>query len=163
MKRLILSLALLLLPSIVLASAPITRTTPFTNSTTRSRNILAAVALNATASARTITLTKGDGGLRASKLLVGVFYTYSAATTVTAQLSCALDGTNYAIRQTRAISSGTATLSNLTDSKTTGAANHDFMLEFDVRGCEAVKILFGGASADGSDLVNIQATTIVGD
>lgn len=125
---------------------------------TNARNILEGVALNATAADRTITVpTEGF-----SKLRVLVFYTYSAATTVTAQVTCSYDGTTYARVTSRAVSSGTATLSLVADEYTTSAADADFMIEYDVRGCKTVKVLFGGASAGAGDLVDVQAIATAG-
>jgi len=122
------------------------------------RNILAAVALNASAAARTITLSsEGFSDLR-----VLVFYTYSAATTVTAQATCSYDGTNYVRITSRAITAGASVLSLFADTYTTGGASADFSLEYSVSGCRKVKVLFGGASAGAGDLVNIQAVATVG-
>jgi hypothetical protein len=134
---------------------------------TNKHNLLEAVALNGAAATRTITLTLGDsnpGSAKGwSKLRVSVFYTYSAATTVTAQLSCSQDGTNYAILQTRNCSAGTCTLSDATDSKATGNADRQPMMEFDIRGCQKAKVVFGGAGAGAGDLVNVQAVAIAGE
>jgi hypothetical protein len=128
-------------------------------------NLLNQIALNVTAASRTITLSLGNmpagrPGDGFNKLRVFVFYTYSAATTVTALFSCSLDGTNYGSLLSRSIVSGASTVSVVTDTYTTGGANADLQYEYDVRGCASVQIVFGGASADGSDLVNVQAVAI---
>ena len=126
---------------------------------TNEYNLLEGVALNAaSASDRTITLnTKGFW----AKLRVSVFFTYTAATTVDAVFTCAYDGVNYAQITSRSISGGTATVSKLTDSHPV-SADSDFQLEYDVKGCEFVKVLFSGTGAGGSDTVDVQATTIAG-
>lgn len=138
----------------------------FLPASTNDYNLLEGVALNATAATRTITLNIGDAnGFKAeefTKIRVSVFFTWAAATTVTAQFSCAEDGTNYARLTTRSCSSGTCTVSLQSDSYATGGASADFSLEYDVRGCQKVKILFGGAGAGATDLVNVQATAIAG-
>lgn len=150
---------LLLAPVVSYAQAPLLRYSDFRNgASTTAQNILEGVALNATAATRTVTLdTDGFAGLR-----VLVFYTYSAATTVTAQATCTYDGTNYVRITSRATSAGAGTLSLFADTYTTGAADADFSIEYGVAGCKRVKVLFGGASADGSDLVDVQAVAYVG-
>lgn len=91
------------------------------------------------------------------KLRIAIFVTYAASTAVTLATTCSLDGTNFAKVQTRSISSGTATLSDLSDSKTLGAADQDYMVELDVRGCESVKLTLGG---DDTDVANLQAVAV---
>lgn len=128
------------------------------------------VALNdATAANRTINpiLTdNGTTGERAravySKLIVTVDYTYSAASTVTAQFTCALNGTSYGRRTSTSTASGASTIYAETGTYTTGAANAVLNLEYDVRGCKAVKVLFGGASAGAGDLVDVTWVAVAG-
>ena len=91
------------------------------------------------------------------KLRLFLFVTYAANTYVTIEVQCSLDGTNYATAQTRAIASGVATLSDLSDKKTLGAANQSPMTEYDVRGCQDVKITLGG---DNTDAANLQAVAV---
>lgn len=91
------------------------------------------------------------------KLRVFTFVTYSASTYVTIKAECSLDGTTYGVVQTRALASGTATLSDLSDYKALGAADKDFMTEYDVRGCMDVKLTIG---SDDADLVDLQAVAV---
>jgi len=121
-------------------------------------NLLEGVALNAAAGTRTITLATQA---RWAKLRVYTFFTHNAATTVTSAFSCSLDGSSYARLTARNIDGATATVNLLTDSIAV-AANTDYMLEYDTRGCESVRVVFGGASAGASDTVNIQAVSISG-
>lgn len=135
-------------------------------SSTGSQNILDDVALNVTAASRTITLELGPEQLNKpwaggwEKLRVGVFFTWAAASTVTAQFTCTKDGTNYTRLTTRSCSAGTCTVYLATDSYTTGGASANFELEYDVRGCRKVKVLFDGASAGATDFVDVQATAV---
>lgn len=122
-------------------------------------DLLSGVALNAAAATRTITVPTG---LKFGKLRVGVAYTYSAATTVTATMTCSMDGTTYYRLMSRSCTLGACDDYKLTDTYTTSAASQDYMLEYDVRGCNSVKVLFGGAGAGAGDLITVQATAIVG-
>ena len=131
---------------------------------------LTAVALNAAAATRTITVNLTDKetatttGANAvySKLLVTVDYTYSEATTVTAQLTCALDGSTYGRRTSNSTASGATTIYAETGTYTTGAASITLNLEYGVKGCKSVKVLFGGASAAAGDIVTVNYTPIAG-
>jgi hypothetical protein len=151
-KRLLFSVVLIL-PATHASAAKFYRFQSGTS--TNKYNLLEGAALNASVGSRTVTINPSG---TFTKLNVAVFYTYSAATAVTLTMSCSMDGTNYAGRQTRDISSGAATLSSLVDSKTTSASNQSFMVEYDVRGCEKVKIVLDGTGAGAGDLVNVQAT-----
>lgn len=150
----------LLLPSVASAqTAPATKYYEHKNTaSTNEYNLLEGVALNAAAASRTITLTLKK---KWSKTRVSVFFTRTAATTVTALMSCSIDGTNYAPVQARRIASGVATLNDLVDTKNV-SGNDIFMAEYDVRGCQKAQVLFGGAGAGGSDTVNVQAVSVVG-
>lgn len=160
MNRYIVLAALLAAPNLAWAQGvqPRTNVKDFKSGT--SFNLLAAVALNAAdAATRTITLSLGkDFG----KALVHVFYTFGAGTAVTAILTCSSDGTNYARRTSRSTAAGVSTISPLSESYPTGSASSNFTIEYDVRGCESVKVLFGGTGVNGSDLVNVQATALTG-
>lgn len=130
-------------------------------------NLLEGVALNTSAGTRTITLDLADAAKANKvegfgKIRVAVFFTYAAATTVTAQFTCSLDGTNYGRTTSRSTSAGASTVSLQSDTYTTGAANANLILEYDVRGCRKAQVLFGGASAGASDLVNVQAVAVAG-
>ena len=91
------------------------------------------------------------------KLRVAIFVTYVANTYVTLATSCSLDGTNAATVQTRSIAAGTATLSDLSDYKALGAADQDYMVELDVRGCKTVTLTLGG---DDTDVADLQAVAV---
>lgn len=92
-----------------------------------------------------------------AKLRLFTFVTFAANTYVTIKVECSLDGINPAVVQSRAISSGTATLSDLSDYKLLSAADKDFMTEYDVRGCMDVKITLGG---DNTDVADLQAVVV---
>jgi len=108
-------------------------------------------------------LPEARNGRGWAKLRFGIEYTYSAATTVTAQFTCSYDGTTYYRRTTKACSEGACTAYLQSETYTTGGANAAIELEYDIRGCSVVKLLLGGASADGSDLVTTESVVIVGE
>ncbi len=125
------------------------------------------VALNATAALRTITVNlthngTATGNAAYSKILLGVAHTFSTATTITVLWTCSLDGTNYMTKTSRAIAAGAGTVSLFLDTYPTGSASTSPLFELDVRGCKAVKMLLGGASAGVGDLVDAYVTAIVG-
>jgi hypothetical protein len=104
----------------------------------------------------------GDGGFE--KLVVVIDYTYSAATTVTVTPTCSVDGgSTYASETSTAISAGAGTVSVYSDTYTTGAANAVLRLVYDVSGCTNYKLVFDGASAGAGDLVDVQASLVVGE
>ena len=156
MKNLPALAVLLLWPALALAQeAPVTRVDI-------QNNAISAGALNA---APTLTVDLASRHLSSSawsKARLGVTYTYNAATTVTTAFYCAIDGTNYTQVVSRSVAGGTATVSALTDSITTGAANQAYMLEYDVRGCKKAKWVFGGASGGASDLVTVDLALVAG-
>ena len=128
-------------------------------------NALSGVALNATAATRTVTATfttSTTDPAPFTKWRVSVFFTYNAATTVTAVFTCSQDGTNYASLTSRSIAGGASTVSLVTDTYTTGGASANFTLEYDIQGCRKAKVLLGGASAGASDLVTVDWTAVVG-
>ena len=125
------------------------------------------VALNAAAATRTVTATLTHDGASTgrpvySKLLVVVDFTYAAASTVTDQFTCSLDGTNYGRRTSSSTVLGATTRYAEPATYTTNAASAVLTYEYDVRGCKAVQILFGGASAGASDLVDVTWTAVAG-
>ena len=142
----------LILSAALSAGAPTTQTSYLPDQ-------LSGVALNATAATRTLDLTLRN---KWAKLRVGVDYTNSAATTVTGVLSCSLvsGGTKYTF-QTKACSSGTCSHYDRTDSNAV-SGDEDFFFEFDIRGCWDASILFGGASADGSDVITTESVALTG-
>ncbi len=158
----VLALTLFAGPVMARGGAPKTSTLNYSNASSDNvYNLLEGVALNAAAAARTITVSTKQLW---AKLVVPVFFTYgTSATTVTAQFKCSTDGTNYVLLQSRAISAGASTLSDMVDTKTTGGVDQDFMLEYDVRACRSVQVVFGASGPGGSDLINVQATAVSGD
>ena len=152
----------LLAPCYALATgAPKTDTTVYVNPASTNRyNLLEGVALNAAEATRTATVHLRR---RWPSIKVNVFYTYGSATDVTATLKCSIDGTNYAVIQSRAISAGVATLSDLVDTKTTSAASHDMQIMYGVAGCERAQVVFAGTGAGGSDTVNVQVIAVAGE
>lgn len=156
-----------LLPLILILAAPslaFAQQAPYSNSVLFD-NQLSAVALNASAGTRTITLNNYLGGVpkaQFGKARIGIGYTYSAATTVTALFSCSKDGTNYHSVTSRTISGSTATVAVMTDTYTTGGASATIDIEYDIRGCIGVKWVFGGASAGAGDLVTVDVALVTG-
>lgn len=160
MRRLLLLLVLTIVPSLAAAADQGFPIPKVFKTAAGSQNLLDDVALNAAdATTRTITLTLNK---QYSKALVKVFFTWGAASTVTATPTLSQDGTNYASKTTKACVSGACTVSKRVDTYTTGGVSANIELEFDVAGQESLKVLLGGASAGGSDLVDVQATAIVG-
>lgn len=139
------------------AKAPTTNTVRLQAS--GSFKLLDGVALNAAAATRTIEVTTGRNF---AKLVLFTDFNRSAATTVTIEPYCSPDGTLYFRLQSRAVASGTGTLSDYTDSNAV-SGNEDFYTEYDARSCEKMKFIYAGASADGSDLVTVYGTGVVGD
>lgn len=167
MKKLLTTIAVLvaLFPTSALAQQDFTRVKAFTNPvSTNKQNMLEGVALDSGSSV-TVLLThdkKTTGNAAYSKALVGIFYTYAAASTVTLAWSCSLDGTNFPQKTSGVVTSGVRALSAFSDSWTTNAADADFMAELDVRGCKKLRIVVGGAGAGATDLVDVQVTAVVG-
>jgi hypothetical protein len=159
----------LLLPSTALAWAPAAQVQRLTkDSSTNDFNLLEGVALNATAALRTITVpiaqAKAATGEGYEKLVVVVDFTYNAATTVVLTPTCSIDGgSTYASETSTAITAGAGSVSIYADTYTTGAASAVFRVVYDVAGCTHYKIVFSGASAGASDLVDVQAALTVGE
>lgn len=161
MKKLrsrIIGLLLGLSPALALAEeAPVTRVDIRDNA-------ISAGALNAAPTLTIDLAQQGHPGVFSawSKARLGITYTWAAATTVTTAFYCAIDGTNYTQVTSRSVAGGTATVSALTDSITTGGASQAYMLEYDVRGCKKAKWVFGGASGGASDLVTVDVALVAG-
>ena len=159
MRSLLLSLSLLLSASVASATVT-TRAITVGNSQvlliqdTSKTNALNIIEGAATNGSPTVTVPLDRAWM---KLRLFTFVTYAANTYVTVKVECSLDSSNPAVAQTRAISSGTATLSDLSDYKALGGADKDFMTEYDVRGCMDVKITLGG---DNTDIANLQAVAV---
>ncbi len=154
----LLLLSLLVCTPALAESAP--DTAPYTYQTASGSYLLINnVALNASdADLRTVIIATNK---RVSTLQVTVLFTHADASNVIAQMSCAEDGANYAIRQTRKCDEGDCTLYDLRDIKPT-AGSKNFLLEYGVRSCERVKIVFSGTSAGASDKIRVRATGLAG-
>ena len=125
-----------------------------------SHKLLNAADLSGAAAGRTLDLQLSDTW---SKVILFVKYTYGAATAVTTTVTVSPDGTNYFALQSGAIISGTRTLSDFVDSKTTGAANQSYSMEYDVRGLRNIKFVFEGSGAPTAvDVVDVYAVVAVG-
>lgn len=130
------------------------------------------VLLSAAESSRTMELTLGTSGnvsraANFSKLRVELNYTYGGAgiTALTAVPYCkrAVDGT-YARYTSRALSSGTATVSPFTDSYTVAGASIVLMLEYDIRGCQQFKLVVASTgSPHAADAVTVGAVAVAGE
>jgi len=158
MKKLLLAAttALALFVAPVTAGASETRKThKFTDLGT----LLSAVALNATAATRTLTVTQADL-LGHGLLVVYIDYTNSSATTVTMVCSASDDsGTKEFTIQSCDVAAGNCTSSdNLFTNAVSG--DEDFTWRVDVLGFIHVTCILGGASADGSDLVTVTGYTL---
>lgn len=140
-------------------------------------NLLDGVALNASASSRTVnrSLCPGQPGKDSecyTKVRLNIFFTHDSATDVEVAFSCSMDGgSNYATLTTKACSSGNCQVFLRTDDNDTSgsgndedssAGDEDFSLEYDVRGCTDWKAVVSGTSGGASDLVNLQATAYGG-
>lgn len=115
--------------------------------------VYATYVLNATASARTLTL---DLNQNYRTLYLAVAHTNSAATTVTMAVTVSLDGTNYFTRQRES----TGTLTDFPTLSNAVSGDEDFLVELDVAGLKSINIVFSGASAGAGDTVAITATAV---
>ena len=167
MKKLLTTIAVLvaLFPTCALAQQDVTDVREFTaKPRTNAHNLIEGEALDSGASA-TVTLThdkNATGRAAYSKVLVAVFFTWAAATTVTLTWACSLDGTTFPLKTSGSIATGVRSLSAFSDEWTTGGVDGDFLAELDVRGCKKLRITPGGAGATATDLYDLQVTAVVG-
>ena len=164
MKSIVVFLAVSLASPIALAAvkAPALRSNPFLNTLSTNRyNLLEGVALNAAVGSRTITLSGLDRLW--ARMDVVIDLTWSAATTVTMTTECAGESGIFAFRTVRDCSAGTGTctVSKLTDEAAV-TASIALSLKVSAAGCDAMRFVFGGAGATGSDTVNVNITGIAG-
>jgi hypothetical protein len=133
--------------------------TDFSNPAT-SRNLLNAVAANASAANRTITIdVKGY----AKTTIVFVLTRGGDAATATITCSGSLDGgTTYGTVQARAISSGVATLTDFSDSRATGGSSFSIAIDYGVSTYTHFKCVFATDTSNASDTITVQATSEVG-
>lgn len=121
--------------------------------------ILDDIALNdATTADRTVVFTLDK---MFSKLIVVTDYTNSTATTVDVDVTVSVNGSPDAVLQSGAISSGTRTLSDFTDTKAV-SGDKVFTSEYDVRGLDSITLVWSGTSAGGSDTIAVYAVAITG-
>jgi hypothetical protein len=154
MKKLILALTLLSSPALAVNTEAVGDVLRITQqASTNKYNLIEGLATNGSP-AVIIPL-----GAKYSKLRVATFVTFAANTYVTIKFECSIDGktTGLAINQTRAIAAGVATLSDLSDKKTLGGASKSPMTEYDVGGCESVRLTLGG---DNTDVASLQAVAV---
>lgn len=124
-------------------------------------NMLENVALNGAESTRTLTLQVNHNW---SRVKLGLEYTYSAGTDLSVVPSCnSRAGEQQDTFTTRSCSGGTCTVSALTDTYTTGGADADILVEYDVSGCWEFQVVFASTGAGAGDLLNVKATAISGD
>lgn len=126
---------------------------------TGSKLWLDGIALNA-AAADDRTIEVELGGIWA-KLEVDVYFTRSTATDVTAVFTCSKDGTRYTRKTSSATALGVRTFYLRTGVFPT-VVSVDFTLEYDVRACQSIKIVFGGTASGAGDLVDVEVTAEVG-
>lgn len=159
--KFLLALLLTLIP--VVADAQVVapkqqRKKHFNATSTNSRKLLSAVALNAAAGTRTVTLTVSDW----SQTVFQVDLTRDAATTLTMACTGSLNGgTSYGNVNSVAIAAGVGTLSTYTLTKTVGASVKELM-SMDTSAYDSIACVFGGAGATGSDLVDVYAISLSG-
>ena len=127
-----------------------------------SHNLLSAVALNAAQAARTLDIKLGLSTSPGSIefVIVGVDYTFSAATDVRADVYGSLDGgATYKRLQSSSVASGLDTLSDYIVRKVTGSANQSFAFTLAVDGCTDLRCIFSGSGSPGAgDLITVQAS-----
>jgi hypothetical protein len=159
MKKLLLALGVLL-PWTALADSQGTTSVVVYTTSTGSQNLINVAPLDGAAGTRTITLTTGK---RFSTILVTVIFDGTGTSTaITATPTCSQDGTNFASVTSRAIAAGVGTVSPFTDVRTT-SVTENYLLDYDVRGCEKYKIVFSGTTPSAADLLTVQAVAVVGE
>lgn len=152
MRRLFLALAVILAPA--LASAQTTQTRVKYKTPQGSLKLLSAVALNASAGLRTVTVPTGGY----SRVTWHVDLTRVAATTLTMTCKASLNnGTTFADVTSMDVASGVGTLTPFTWSLAV-SANASAIIDMSVGTYDFLRCAFGGASAGGSDLVDVYAT-----
>jgi hypothetical protein len=145
-----------------IARAPGTSTLRFTAAgatcSSNSCKVLSAVALNATAATRTVTLPVAGY----SRLTMQIELTRVAATDVQVTCTGSINGGGtYALVTSGTTSSGTGTLSAYHDVFAT-TTSQNFMTQYDVRGLDKIACVLSGTAAGGTDLVDVYALASVG-
>lgn len=122
-------------------------------------NLLSAVSLTAAAGTRTIVLDMGIGGLGSGVFqfaCIGVDYTFSAATLVSATPTGSFDGVTYYELQSSNISVGIDTLASYVATKA-GNASKKWSFTIANDGYRYLSIVFSGTGAGAGDLISVQA------
>lgn len=126
----------------------------YTNATTQRRELLLAVALNASAGLRTITLPVGGR----NQISIQVNLTRVAATTLTMACKASLDaGVTYADITDQIITAGVGTLTPHVWTRDVSGGSSNTVIDLSVGTYDFLQCVFGGASAGASDLVNVYA------
>jgi len=152
MKKILTYLTLIAFPAIALA-------TPSSHEARTVGTLLSAVALNATAATRTITLTEQNmRGFSVAALFID--FNRTAATDVSMTCTGSMDaGTTYFQFQSCDVSAGDCTSTDASWTRTI-SANDEFIWRVDTMGIPRVQCLFAGTSAGGSDTVTVSAYAI---
>jgi hypothetical protein len=163
----LLSLVMLVFAATAQAAPPIgrapgTSTLRFTAAgatcASNSCKVLSAVALNATASTRTVTLPVAGY----SRLTLQVELTRVAATDVQVTCTGSINGGGtYAQETSVTISAGTGTLAAYHDVFAT-TTSQNFLTKYDVRGIDKIACVLSGTSAGATDLIDVYALASVG-
>ena len=123
-------------------------------------NLIDGVALNASAANRTMTATLWRNW---SKALVFYDLDRTDATDLTATFLCSPGGGNFYARKSVSISSGEGTLSTFSYTTGTISADTSGYIEADVRGCQAIRMVWAGTSGGANDILNVQVTVVAGE
>jgi hypothetical protein len=123
--------------------------------------VLSAVALNASAGARTLEITNLKKRFRRIYLFVN--YTYSAATSVTLTPTASPDGTNYYGYGSTLVDTGVGAVSGPYVDTKTGTSSWDLVFEYNVSARDSFKCVFSGGGAPGAgDLITVRAVAEIG-
>ncbi len=161
MKRILFALAVLLAPA--LAAADGYTTTALLQDNTNGATLLTAAPLNVT---QTITARLSNASYsekaQYTKIKITVAYTYSAATEVQVAWKCSTDkGVTYGTETSRDPNAST-TITSYQDTIAPGAANFTLNLDWGVKGCTDIQIVFTSTAGDGSDVITVTGTAIAG-
>lgn len=156
-KRFLVLVALLGLPTVALAKKADTVQQVFHVTAAGSQNLLNGVACSAAEADLTVTLTLKSGLARTE---LSVFFTDTdSSTTFTVTPTCSMDASTYASYTTRSCASGTCTVTAMSDSFAAGDAN--YKVSYDVSPCKSVKFVLA-CSASNSDSFIVQAVSLTG-
>lgn len=171
MKRTIIALAILFTASLAYSATavpglPVTRhpamsvcynASGTTVGTTCTTPILDGIALNATASARTVVVPLYK---KFNKVLVTTELTQDSATTLDIAVTMTQNGSGEASIQAGSISSGTRTLSTFVDQRPNVSESIDIETEYGVAGYDSITFVWSGTSGGASDLIDVYITAV---